>query len=169
MLSNRGIIAAREAGLLDISPWSDAALQPCSYDLSVGSAITINGVSDDMARWGNTLPLVPNKLYLLTTRETVTLSEWISGRVEGRSSWGRRGLLIHFTAGFIDAGFSGEITLEVCNLGNNFLVIQPGERIAQITFTRLETAADPAYGDPRLGSKYQGQRGPTAAREEIRR
>ena len=96
--------------------------------------------------------------------ETVTLGDDVVARLEGKSSLGRLGLLIHSTAGFIDPGFQGQVTLELSYVANLPITIYPGMKIGQISFYEMTTAADQPYGSPELGSKYQGQSGPTASR-----
>ena len=86
------------------------------------------------------------------------------GRLEGKSSLGRLGLLIHSTAGFVDPGFDGYLTLELSNVANLPITVYPGMKIGQISFLRMTTAADHPYGSAALGSKYQNQRGPTPSR-----
>jgi dCTP deaminase len=94
----------------------------------------------------------------------VSLPDDLVGRIEGKSSLGRLGLLIHSTAGFIDPGFSGHITLELSNVANLPITLYPGMKIGQVSFLRMTTPADVPYGSARAGSKYQGQRGPTPSR-----
>ena len=107
--------------------------------------------------------LHPGEFVLGTTLETIGLDDDIVARLEGKSSLGRLGLLIHSTAGFIDPGFKGQVTLELSNVANLPIAIYPGMKIGQISFYRMTTPADVPYGSPELGSKYQGQRGPTAS------
>jgi dCTP deaminase len=97
------------------------------------------------------------------TMETITLSDRVAARLEGRSSYGRLGLVIHSTAGFIDPGFTGQITLEMSNLAPHPIVLRPGTRIGQVCFIPLTSPAESPYGI-RGGSKYQGQTGATASR-----
>jgi dCTP deaminase len=99
-----------------------------------------------------------------STRERVRLPDDMVARLEGKSSLGRLGLLIHSTAGYVDPGWDGYLTLELSNVANLPITIYPGMKIGQISFFRLSTAADKPYGSKETGSKYQGQRGPTASR-----
>jgi dCTP deaminase len=99
-----------------------------------------------------------------STLERVAISDDLVARVEGKSSLGRLGLLIHSTAGFIDAGFDGHITLELSNVANLPITIYPGMKIGQVSFMTMTTAAEKPYGSGARGSKYQGQRGPTPSR-----
>ena len=99
-----------------------------------------------------------------STYERVTLPDDLVARIEGKSSLGRLGLLIHSTAGFIDAGFAGHITLELSNVANLPITLYPGMKIGQVSFLQMTTPADVPYGSKAVGSKYQGQRGPTPSR-----
>ena len=99
-----------------------------------------------------------------STAEVVGLADDIVARLEGKSSLGRIGLLIHSTAGFIDPGFTGQVTLELSNVANLPIAIYPGMKIGQISFYQLSTPAEHPYGSPGAGSKYQGQAGPTPSR-----
>jgi dCTP deaminase len=113
---------------------------------------------------GDAFILHPGEFVLGSTSEQVTLPDDLVARIEGKSSLGRLGLLIHSTAGFIDAGFSGHITLELSNVANLPITLYPDMKIGQISFLRMTTPADVPYGSARVGSKYQGQRGPTPSR-----
>jgi dCTP deaminase len=99
-----------------------------------------------------------------STAERVALPNDLVGRLEGKSSLGRLGLLIHSTAGFIDAGWNGHVTLELSNVATRPITLYPGMKIGQISFLRMTTPADVPYGSGQLGSKYQGQLGPTPSR-----
>jgi dCTP deaminase len=108
--------------------------------------------------------LHPGEFVLGSTSERVTLPDDLVARLEGKSSLGRLGLLIHSTAGFVDAGWDGHLTLELSNVANLPIAIYPGMKIGQISFLRMTTPADNPYGSGATGSKYQGQRGPTPSR-----
>src|SRR5205814_7323780 len=108
--------------------------------------------------------LHPGEFVLGSTRERVALGDDLVGRLEGKSSLGRLGLLIHSTAGFVDAGWDGHLTLELSNVANLPIAIYPGMKIGQISFLRMSSPADHPYGSDATGSKYQGQRGPTPSR-----
>jgi dCTP deaminase len=112
---------------------------------------------------GREFELKPKEFALATTIERVKIPHDVVARVEGRSSLGRVGLLIHATAGFIDPGFEGQITLELFNLNLNPIILEPGMRICQMSFQKLATVANRPYGSDR-GSKYQNQKGATASR-----
>ena len=107
--------------------------------------------------------LHPENLYLVDA-ERVAIPDDLVGRIEGKSSLGRLGLLIHTTAGFVDAGWDGHLTLELSNVANLPITLYPGMKIGQISFIQMTTPADVPYGASSIGSKYRGQRGPTASR-----
>ncbi|WAP52303.1 dCTP deaminase [Arthrobacter sp. ATA002] len=111
--------------------------------------------------------LHPGEFVLGSTYETVTLPDDIAARLEGKSSLGRLGLLTHSTAGFIDPGFSGHVTLELSNMATLPIKLWPGSKIGQLCFFRLSSPAEYAYGSGRYGNRYQGQRGPTASRSHL--
>jgi dCTP deaminase len=113
---------------------------------------------------GDAFILHPGEFVLGSTSERISVPDDIVARIEGKSSLGRLGLLIHSTAGFIDAGFSGHITLELSNVANLPITLYPGMKIGQVSFLQMTTPADVPYGSSRVGSKYQGQRGPTPSR-----
>jgi dCTP deaminase len=108
--------------------------------------------------------LHPGEFVLGSTAERVALPNDLVARLEGKSSLGRLGLLIHSTAGFVDAGWDGHLTLELSNVANLPITLYPGMKIGQISFLRMTTPADAPYGSASVGSKYQGQRGPTPSR-----
>jgi dCTP deaminase len=108
--------------------------------------------------------LHPGEFVLGSTYEKIGVPDDLVARIEGKSSLGRLGLLIHSTAGFVDAGFSGHITLELSNVANLPITLYPGMKIGQVSFLRMTTPADAPYGSSAVGSKYQGQRGPTPSR-----
>ena len=111
-----------------------------------------------------TLVLHPGEFVLGSTWETVSLPDDLAARVEGKSSLGRLGLLTHATAGFVDPGFSGHVTLELSNVATLPIMLYPGMKIGQLCFFRLSSPAESPYGSAAYGSHYQGQRGPTASR-----
>jgi dCTP deaminase len=108
--------------------------------------------------------LHPGEFVLASTYEVVTLPDDVAARLEGKSSLGRLGLLTHSTAGFIDPGFSGHVTLELSNVATLPIKLWPGMKIGQLCFFRLSSPAESPYGSNAMGSRYQGQRGPTASR-----
>src|SRR5947199_10129772 len=108
--------------------------------------------------------LHPGEFVLGSTLEVVTLPDDLAGRLEGKSSLGRLGLLTHSTAGFIDPGFTGHITLELSNVANLPITLWPGMKIGQLCLFRLSSPSEHPYGSAGVGSRYQGQRGPTPSR-----
>lgn len=143
-----------------ISPYYKDQLQPASYDLTLEEVLGIDGKLP-VGQWllhGYTLQ--PGEFVLASTCEKVSLPSNIVGRLEGKSSLARKGLIIH-TAGFIDPGFRGNITLEITNLGQEPFLLLPAMRIAQIAFQLLDKPAMRPYGHPELGSHYQSQVGAT--------
>jgi dCTP deaminase len=116
---------------------------------------------------GEPFILHPGEVVLGSTYETVTLPDDIAARLEGKSSLGRLGLLTHSTAGFIDPGFSGHVTLELSNMATLPIKLWPGMKIGQLCFFRLTSAAEHPYGSGKYGNRYQGQRGPTASRSHL--
>jgi dCTP deaminase len=113
---------------------------------------------------GESFMLHPGEFVLGSTLERVAVPTDLVARVEGKSSLGRLGLVIHSTAGFIDAGFDGHVTLELANLANLPITLYPGMKIGQISFIKMTSPAEKPYGSGAKGSKYQGQRGPTPSR-----
>ena len=159
----------------------DAQLQPASLDLRLGNEFKTftNNLApiEPGADWAKAtthvirsreqgFTLHPKQFVLGTTQERVRLPNDIVGRVEGRSSLGRIGLMVHVTAGYIDPGFFGHITLELCNLNSVPLLIRPGHRICQLSFHQMDKSAFRPYGSENLNSKYQGQWGVTVARQD---
>ena len=180
IFSDRSIRDAIAAGRIAIDPYEPSHVQPSSVDLRVDRgfavfenhrhpAIDPRAPQDDLTKLvevaeDEPFMLHPGEFVLGSTLETVTLGVDVVARLEGKSSLGRLGLLIHSTAGFVDPGFSGSITLELSNVATLPIAIYPGMKIGQISFYQMTTAADHPYGSPELGSKYQGQSGPTPSR-----
>jgi dCTP deaminase len=180
ILSDRTIRAELEAGRIVIDPLDELCIQPSSVDLRLDRlfrvflnhtmpVIDVKEDLEDLTRLveigeGEAFILHPGEFVLASTYERVTLPDDLVGRIEGKSSLGRLGLLIHSTAGFIDAGFSGYLTLELSNVANLPITLYPGMKIGQVSFLRMTTPADVPYGSASVGSKYQGQRGPTPSR-----
>lgn len=142
-------------GGLKIEPFNFAQLQPASYDLKLGD---IYGQSEYKEYW-----LGPKEFILASTLERVALPNYLVGRIEGKSSLARRGLIIH-TAGFVDPGFEGQLTLEITNLSDEAQSLIYGMLIAQVAFQQLDRPARRPYGHPDLGSHYQGQTGATPSK-----
>lgn len=179
MLSDKDIKKALKSGDLEIEPLSnpDLQIQPCSVDLTLGNIFIVPSVCfnhTDRPREladrrievpdNGTYEVYPGDFILAATRERVKLSNKLSARAEGRSSIGRLGLLIHLTAGFIDSGFNGCITLELANLSRSVIILTPGMRICQLAVFKLSSPCERPYGAER-GSKYVGgQTGPEVSR-----
>jgi dCTP deaminase len=180
IFSDRSIRDAIEGGVIVIDPYEPSFVQPSSVDLRVGNGFRVfvnhrYSQIDPRAPQSDLTQLVevdaeepfmlhPGEFVLGSTLERVKLGDDVVARLEGKSSLGRLGLLIHSTAGFIDPGFEGHITLELSNVATLPIAIYPEMKIGQISFYQMTTAADFPYGSPELGSKYQGQSGPTASR-----
>lgn len=163
MLSDRSIrrLLSKTDGQLAIKSSlaiQDSQFQPASFDLRLGDVARARATHGETQWW-----IEPFTFYLASTAETVTLGECLAGRVEGKSSWARQGLIVH-CAGFVDPGFSGEITLELFNLTRSPIAIMAGQRVAQICFDWMDDRPDRVYGAPGLRSRYMGQKGPTPAR-----
>lgn len=158
IVSDRDLTVAQERYRL-VEPWNAEHLQPASIDLTLGNEFIVNGAHYALS---TACPIAPREFLLATTVETITMPDGWVGKIEGRSTWGRRGLIIE-TAGFVDPGFSGQITLELYNVGPDTLYIPLGERICQIIFSIMTSPAHRPYGHPELGSHYQGQKGVTPA------
>ena len=179
ILSDVSIRKELADGRIVIDPLDDRDVQPSSVDLRVDRYFRVfrndttpyidpKEPQDDLTEFvevddGKAFILHPGEFVLGSTRERVALGDDLVARLEGKSSLGRLGLLIHSTAGFVDAGFSGHLTLELSNVANLPIAIYPGMKIGQISFLRMSTAAEHPYGSDATRSKYQGQRGPTRA------
>jgi len=180
ILSDRTIREELAAGRIVIDPLDEGCIQPSSVDLRLDRlfrvflnhtmpVIDVRQDLSDLTRLveideGDAFILHPGEFVLGSTYERVAVPDYLVARIEGKSSLGRLGLLIHSTAGFIDAGFSGHITLELSNVANLPITLYPGMKIGQVSFLRMTTPADVPYGSAQVGSKYQGQRGPTPSR-----
>jgi dCTP deaminase len=177
ILSDRTIREQIEAGRIVIDPFDPACVQPSSVDLHVDGEFRVFRNNrypfidvkqeQDLTELVEVKPdeafiLHPGEFVLGSTLERVAIPDDLVARLEGKSSLGRLGLLIHSTAGYVDPGWDGYLTLELSNVANLPITIYPGMKIGQISFFQLTTAADTPYGG--AGSKYQGQRGPTASR-----
>ena len=182
ILSDRSIREALASGRIEIDPLDESCIQPSSIDLKIDRFFRVfrnhtAGIIDVKENLEELTELVeipddpdaafmlhPGEFVLGATAERVKLPTDLVGRLEGKSSLGRLGLLIHSTAGFIDAGWNGHITLELSNIATLPITLYPGMKIGQISFLAMTTAADVPYGSAQVGSKYQGQRGPTPSR-----
>ncbi len=177
ILSDRSIRAALDEGRIVVDPLADRAVQPSSVDVRVDHGFRLfsnhrypfidvqvdqPGLTELVEVDGEEpFVLHPGEFVLGATLERVALPDDLVARLEGKSSLGRLGLLIHSTAGFIDAGFDGHVTLELSNVATLPITIYPGMPIGQIAFFQLDGPAEHPYGSIATGSKYQGQRGPT--------
>ncbi len=179
ILSDRSIREAIEAGRLGIDPFDPALIQPSSIDVRLDrkflvfrntkrAYIDVKQPAEDLMELIEVGPeepmfLHPHEFVLGSTVEKVRIPNDLVGRLEGRSSLGRLGIVIHSTAGFLDPAFEGHVTLEISNLANLPIALYPGMRIGQISFVEMTTPAERPYG-PGRGSKYSGQQLPTASR-----
>jgi dCTP deaminase len=180
LLSDHDLQAEIAAGRLALDPYEPGLVQPSSIDVRLDRMFRVfNNVKythidpsiqqDDLTSAvetadGEPFVLHPGEFVLGSTLEVVSLPDDLAARLEGKSSLGRLGLVTHSTAGFIDPGFSGHVTLELSNLANLPITLWPGMKIGQICVFRLSSPADHPYGSQKYGSRYQGQRGPTPSR-----
>jgi dCTP deaminase len=180
VLSDRTIRRLLEAGRIGIDPYDASLLQPSSVDVRVDRYfrvfrnsrypfIDVKTNQEDLTEIvevteDEAFILHPGEFVLGSTLERITLPEDVVGRLDGKSSLGRLGLLIHSTAGFIDPGWDGHVTLELSNVANLPITIYPGMTSGQLSFVQLTEPAERPYGSEGIGSKYQGQRGPTPSR-----
>ena len=183
LLSDRDIRAEISAGRLAIDPFDDSLIQPSSVDVRLDNLFRVFNNTrythiDPALRQDDLTTLVepkedepfvlhPGEFVLGSTLERCALPDDLAGRLEGKSSLGRLGLLTHSTAGFIDPGFSGHITLELSNVANLPITLWPGMKIGQLCLFRLTSPALHPYGSAEAGSRYQGQRGPTPSRAHL--
>lgn len=161
MLSDRDISHAIKQGWIGVKPdLRPEQLQPASIDLDLGCDFVEPGRDRtwtmEIGAW---VQLQPGEFMLATTLQTVTIGPSHVGRVEGKSSFGRLGLTVHITAGFIDPGFTGQVTLEMVNLSRDPVHLNIGRPICQMSFEALDSRCDRPYGSPGLGSHYQNQHG----------
>ena len=179
ILSDRDIRAAVEAGRIVIDPFVADAVQPSSVDLHLDRRfrvfrnnrypfIDVREPQPDLTELveidaEQPFILHPGEFVLGSTLERVALPDDLVARLEGKSSLGRLGLLIHSTAGYVDPGWDGNLTLELSNVANLPITLYYGMKIGQISFQRMSSPVEVAYGDARLGSRYRGQRDPTAS------
>lgn len=180
ILSDKSIKELLKSKKLVITPFDEDLVQPSSYNLRLANTFRIfrntkhafldtkKPVSDfmELIEIKNDEPIIihPREFLLGETREYFEFPNDMVGRLEGKSSLARLGIIIHTTAGYFDPGFKGTGTLEITNLANIPIALYPGMKIAQMSFHYLSTPADFPYGSRSLGSKYQGQHGPTESR-----
>ena len=180
LLSDRDILAEIDAQRIRVEPYDEAMIQPSSIDIRLDRFFRvfenhkyphIDPAADQSDLTREVEPegeepfiLHPGEFVLGSTYEVCSLPDDIAARVEGKSSLGRLGLLTHATAGFVDPGFSGHVTLELANVATLPIKLYPGMKIGQLCFFRLTSPALHPYGSEKYGSRYQGQRGPTPSR-----
>ncbi|MEP7160618.1 MAG: dCTP deaminase [Dermatophilaceae bacterium] len=180
LLSDRDIRSQIAAGRVVLDPYDEAMVQPASVDVRLDRYFRlfdnhkyphIDPAADqpDLTRLievadGDAFVLHPGEFVLGSTIERIALPDDLAARVEGKSSLGRLGLLTHATAGFVDPGFDGHVTLELSNVATLPITLWPGMKIGQFCFMRMTSPAEHPYGSAKPGSHYQGQRGPTASR-----
>ena len=183
LLSDRDILAELDAKRVQLDPFEAAMVQPSSVDVRLDRFFRVfenhryphidpAEEQPDLTRLvepegGEPFILHPGEFVLGSTYELVTLPDDVAARLEGKSSLGRLGLLTHSTAGFIDPGFSGHVTLELSNVATLPIKLWPGMKIGQLCFFRLSSPAQHPYGSAKYGSRYQGQRGPTPSRSYL--
>ena len=180
ILSDRSIRDQMEQRRIVIDPLGPNAVQPASVDIRLDKKILVfrnswrthidvmkpadDVVEEVTIEEGRPFLLHPGQFALGSTLESVTIPDDIVARIEGKSSLARYGLLIHSTAGFVDPGWTGKLTLEFSNVGILGITLYRGMKIGHISFTQLTTPADNPYGSTKLGSKYQGQGGPATSK-----
>ncbi|ANF31856.1 deoxycytidine triphosphate deaminase [Leifsonia xyli] len=183
LLSDRDIKAELGSGRIALEPFEPEMVQPSSVDVRLDRFFRlfdnhkypfIDPAEDqpELTRFvevdaDQPFILHPGEFVLGSTFELVSLPDDVAARLEGKSSLGRLGLLTHSTAGFIDPGFSGHVTLELSNVATLPIKLWPGMKIGQMCFFRLSSAAEKPYGSAEYSSRYQGQRGPTASRSYL--
>jgi len=180
LMSDRDIRASIEAGQIGLEPLDMGLLQPSSFDVRLDrffrlfdnhkyAYIDPAEEMSELTRFvevaaAEAFILHPGEFVLGSTYEFVTLPDNIAARLEGKSSLGRLGLLTHSTAGFVDPGFNGHVTLELANVSNLPIKLWPGMKVGQLCFFQLSSPSETPYGSAKYLNRYQGQRGPTASR-----
>ncbi len=183
ILSDRSMREELARGRIRVEPLADDAIQPSSIDLRLGDKIRVfrnNHIPHIDLRHdtadltevigltpGQPFYLRPNEFALGVTEELIAIPNDLVGRLEGKSSLGRLGLLIHSTAGLVDPGWVGRLTLELANLAPFPITLFVGMKIGQISFIQMTTPVDVPYGGGGLSSKYQGDREPTPSRYHL--
>ncbi|MFJ5230354.1 dCTP deaminase [Kitasatospora sp. NPDC088391] len=183
LLSDKDIRTEIDNGRIVIDPFDPSMVQPSSIDVRLDRFFRVfenhryphidpSEEQPDLTRLvepegDEAFILHPGEFVLASTYEVITLPNDVASRLEGKSSLGRLGLLTHSTAGFIDPGFSGHVTLELSNVATLPIKLYPGMKIGQLCLFRLSSPSEHPYGSARYGSRYQGQRGPTASRSHL--
>jgi len=178
ILSDRDILERIKKGDLVVSPFEKKNVQPSTIDVRLSPIVRVfnnfeigvidlkerEDISHEVRISDRGLIVHPNEFLLGSTIEEFTIPFDLAGKIEGRSSIGRLGLIVHATAGYIDPGFHGQITFEISNISKTPIRIYPQAKIAQICFFQMSSKVVNSYGSKKLGSKYQNQKGPTASR-----
>jgi dCTP deaminase len=180
ILSDRTLREQIAAGRIVIDPYDEACVQPSSIDVKISHLFRVFrnhtarviDVKHDMTDLTELVEIPADGVFMLhpgefvlgSTVERIGVPDDLVARIDGKSSLGRLGLIIHSTAGFIDPGFDGHVTLELTNIATLPITLYPGMKVGQVSFMRMTTAADEPYGRGAKGSKYQGQLGPTPSR-----
>jgi dCTP deaminase len=182
-MSDRDIRASIEAGQIGLEPLDMSLLQPSSFDVRIDrffrlfdnhkyAFIDPAEPQEELTRFVEVAPdepfiLHPGEFVLGSTYEFVKLPDNVAARLEGKSSLGRLGLVTHSTAGFVDPGFNGHVTLELSNMATLPIKLWPGMKIGQLCFFQLSSPSETPYGSAKYLNRYQGQRGPTASRSHL--
>ena len=183
VLSDAALREAIASGRLNVTPLDETAIQPSSIDLRLGYVFQVfvnqtethidpRRSQPDLTKKvqvddGSSFVLHPGEFVLGGTIETIQMPDDLVGRIEGKSSLGRLGLMVHSTAGYVDPGFRGSLTLELSNHANLPILLWPGMRVSQLSVTQLTSPAERPYGSPGLDSKYQDQIGSTPSRSHL--
>jgi dCTP deaminase len=183
LLSDRDLVSEIKTGALALEPFEPALVQPSSIDVRLDRLFRVFNnhlythidpavQQDDLTSVvdvpdGQPFVLHPGEFVLASTLEVISLGDQFAGVFNGKSSLGRLGLVVHSTAGFVDPGFSGHVTLELSNVATLPIRLWPGMKIGQLCVFRLSSPAEHPYGSSQAGSRYQGQRGPTASRSHL--
>lgn len=183
LFSDRDIRSELGSGRIGLEPFDESMVQPASVDVRLDRffrlfdnhrypVIDPSVEQEGLTRLVEVAPdepfvLHPGEFVLGSTFEKVTLPGDVAARLEGKSSLGRLGLVTHSTAGFIDPGFSGHVTLELSNMATLPILLWPGSKVGQLCFFRMTSEAEFPYGSGAYGNRYQGQRGPTASRSYV--
>ena len=183
LMSDRDIRASIESGEIGLEPLEMSLLQPSSFDVRLDRFFRLFDnhkyayidPAEDQSDLTQLIEVDPKEAFILhpgefvlgSTYEFVTLPDNIAARLEGKSSLGRLGLMTHSTAGFVDPGFKGHVTLELANVSNLPIKLWPGMKVGQLCFFQLSSPSETPYGSEKYNNRYQGQRGPTASRSYL--
>jgi dCTP deaminase len=180
ILSDRSLRTAIAEGRIVLEPFDERCVQPSSIDVKIGNLFrvfrnhtsAVIDVKKDLEELTELISIPEDGVFMLhpgefvlgSTLERIAVPDDLVARIDGKSSLGRLGLIIHSTAGFIDPGFDGHITLELTNIATLPITLYPGMKVGQVSFMHMDSPAENPYGSGARGSKYQGQRGPTPSR-----